>query len=375
MVSDALNQAEKHLKAGQLMEARAILEPLLVEAPENVRLHRLLADLYIRQTDWQGLRKEMERQLGQHPPDVAEYERSYLSLLFGEMPKGWDQWESRLRIPGKVSPSRSFSQPRWQGETFEGKTLLLYFEQGFGDTFMFLRYAPLVKARGGRVMLLAQKQLAAVAATCRGIDEVIVDGQPLPSFDLHLPLPSLPHVFRTELTTIPAEIPYLDVPAAVPQRERIAQRLAATEGKIRVACAWAGSPNHARDKERSIPRKLFKLLETVPGVAWYSFQFGVMNEPPLPGLISMAPVLTTFADTAYALSGMDLVITVDTALAHLAGAMGIPVLLMVHFQPDFRWMLHREDSPWYPSLRIYRQPSPGDWESVLMRIRQDLSEG
>ncbi len=318
----------------------------------------------------------MERDIlkKKYPADVAEYERGYLSLLFGEMPKGWDQYESRLRIPGKVKPKRAFAQPRWQGELFPGRTLLLHFEQGFGDTFMFARYAPMVKALGGRVILLAQKPLADVIATCVGFDEVIAEGAPLPDFDLQLPLPSLPHVFRTELGTIPAAIPYLDVPERVPNRDRIARALVASQGKLRIGCAWAGSPNHARDKERSIPRKALEPLGAIPGAAWHSFQFGVLADAPLPGIVPLAPALQSFSDTAYALSGMDLVITVDTALAHLAGAMGIPTLLLVHFQPDFRWMLYREDSPWYPTLRIYRQSIPGDWNSVIQEVLGDLME-
>jgi len=163
------------------------------------------------------------------------------------------------------------------------------------------------------------------------------------------------------------------VPEHVPNRQRLAKLLAQSNGRVRVGCCWAGSPKHKRDKERSIPMKTFGTLGTLPEVAWYSFQFGMMNNPPLPGITSLAPALQTFADTAYALSGMDLVITVDTALAHLAGAMGIPTLLLVHFQPDFRWLLHREDSPWYPTVKIYRQPAPGNWEAALQQIVLDLT--
>lgn len=366
--------AERFVRDGKLDNARALLETILELDPDHRQAHRLLAALFIKETNWPGLRSEMERELKKYPPDVAEYERGYLSLLFGEMPLGWDLYESRLRIPGKAKPKRAFLQPRWEGEPFPDKTLLLHFEQGYGDTFMFVRYAPMVKARGGRVILLAQKQLADVVATCQGIDEVIVEGAPLPPFDLHLPLPSLPCVFRTDLGSIPVGIPYLDVPERVPYRNRISRIFAASEGKVRIGCSWAGSPNHSRDRERSMPLKFLKPLGEIQGAAWHSFQFGIMAEAPLPGIVSLAPVLQSFSDTAYALSGMDLVITVDTALAHLAGAMGIPTLLMVHFQPDFRWMLYRTDSPWYPTLQIYRQPSPGDWRSVVQKIINDLSD-
>lgn len=354
-------------------KALARLDRILRDRPDDPRAHAERTALLLRRSDWRGLRSEMEWALKRLPPDQAAYDRSYLSLLFGEMPQGWDQYEVRHRIPGLVKPVRSFVQPAWSGEPFEGKTLLLHFEQGFGDTFMFLRYAPLVKARGGRVVLLAQPELADVAATCQGLDAVVPEGSPLPPFDLQLPLPSLPRVFRTDLDSIPCEIPYLDVPEKVPGREAILQRLARTEGRLRVGCAWSGSPIHRRDKERSVPPGIFARLGAIPGVDWYSFQHGAAKEAPLPGLTPLGPVLRTFSDTAYALSGMDLVITVDTALAHLAGAMGIPTLLLVHFQPDYRWLLDRPDSPWYPSLRIYRQAFPGDWNSALTQVIRDLS--
>lgn len=370
---EGILRADALMQEGELERAREVLDAMLEGDPDSEPVHGRLAAIYLRQSDWAGLRVEWERSLKNRSPEVAEYDRGYLNLLFGEMPEGWDRYEVRLRIPGKVSPKRHFSQPRWNGEPFPGKTLLLHFEQGFGDTVMFVRFARRVKALGGRVVLAAQKPLVDLLATCPGLDAVVADGESLPPFDLHLPLPSLPQVFRTTLESIPCDIPYLDVPPNVPNRQGIAGLLARSEGRTRIGCSWAGNPNHGRDKERSIPRKTFGKLGAIPDVAWYSFQFGAMENAPLPGLTPLSPMLHNFSDTAYALSGMDLVITVDTALAHLAGAMGIPTLLLVHFQPDYRWMLERQDSPWYPTLRIFRQPSPGDWESVLNDVIQALT--
>ena len=204
---------------------------------------------------------------------------------------------------------------------------------------------------------------------------MIPHGEPLPPFDLQLSLMSLPRVFRTDLSSIPCGIPYLDVPREIPHQKVFADLLALAQahGKARVAVVWAGSPAHKRDEERSIPAAELAPLAAFPEVAWFSFQLGRQELPPLPNLVSLAPLLTDFSATAYALSGMDLVITVDTALAHLSGAMGIPTLLLLAFQPDWRWMLDREDSPWYPSLRLYRQPAPGDWNSVIQRVLADLS--
>lgn len=371
-VEACLARADRALLAGRREDAKSALGDALALEPDHPAAHARRTALCIQETDWKGLREEMEWNHTRMPPDHAAYDRSYLSLLFGEMPVGWDQYEVRLTIPGKVKPRRDFTQPRWQGEPFPDRTLLLHFEQGFGDTIMFVRYAARVKALGGRVILAAQRELADVLATCPGLDEVVPDGDPLPPFDFHLPLPSLPQVFRTDLASIPCQIPYLDIPREVPNRQMITELLALSEGKTRIGYAWAGHPGHKRDADRSMPRAALGMFAGLPDVAWYSFQMGVRQEAPLPDLTPLAPALSNFSDTAYALSGMDLVITVDTALAHLAGALGIPTLLLLHFQPDFRWMLNREDSPWYPSLRIYRQPQPGDWAGALRKLLQDL---
>jgi hypothetical protein len=238
---------------------------------------------------------------------------------------------------------------------------------------MFGRYAPLVKARGGKVLLEVIEPLVDLMATCPGIDEVLKHGDPLPPFDFHLPLLSLPRIFQTDLDSIPAGVPYLSVPDRVPHREGIDRILAATEGHTRVGLVWAGNPKHINDAERSLTPALLKPLEALP-VAWHSFQVGQSPELPFPGIIPMGPVIKGgFADTAYALSAMDLVITVDTSIAHLAGALGLPTFVLVAAFPDWRWLLDRDDSPWYATLRIYRQPEVGNWTSVIERVVADLS--
>jgi hypothetical protein len=320
------------------------------------------------------MRQAVERQVDLLiPPATVAWNRSLVSLRLGDLPAGWDQYEARWQVPGLIIPKRDFPQPRWQGLPFPGQTLLLHFEQGLGDTLMFVRYAKQAKAMGGRVLLAAQVPLAGLVATCPGVDAVIPHGSPIPPFDFHLPLLSLPFVFRTDLASIPAEIPYLDIPEVVPNREWIARTLAESEGQTRIGLVWAGSRTHKGDAQRSIPPSLFEGLGALPGIAWHSFQIDTTELPPLPGIVSLDPMLRNLSSTAYALSGMDLVITVDTALAHLAGALGIPTLLLLPFLPDWRWLLGREDSPWYPTMRLYRQPTPGDWQGVLHRIVRDLT--
>ena len=180
-------------------------------------------------------------------------------------------------------------------------------------------------------------------------------------------------MFQTNLESIPAEIPYLDVPKRGPNQQAIGELLAGSEGRTRIGLSWAGSPTHTRDAQRSIAPRALSPLRALGDVAWHAFQLGATELPPLPGMVSLAPLLGNFSDTAYALRGMDLLITVDTALAHLAGALGIPTLLLVSYIPDWRWMMGRADSPWYPTLRIYRQPEPGNWATVIERVVADLS--
>jgi hypothetical protein len=359
-------------RKGDLAQARTLLQELLVVAPDLRAAHDMRKNVSILQGDWTELRKDMEWELRDFSGAEREHEEAHQSLLFGALPRGWELNESRLRVPGLIQPPRHFPQPRWDGGPFPGRTLLLHWEQGLGDTLMFVRYAAKVKALGGRVLLSAQRELAGLAATCPGLDQVIPHGDPLPPFDLQLSLLSLPLVFRTDLGTIPAEVPYLDVPPLVPNRQAIAGRLAASKGKIRIGLVWAGSPVHKKDRERSLPAAALAPLGGLPFVAWHSFQLG-QPPAPLPGIIDLAPLLSDFSDTAYALSGMDLVIAVDTALAHLAGAMAIPTLLLLPFHPDFRWLLTRPDTPWYPTLRLYRQPQPGAWPPVIRQLLADLA--
>jgi len=362
-------------RKGNLDTADQEIGKVIQQKPDNFIVHMAVAGTYYSFGRWADYSAEIER-FRTVDPTLAylDFEQSFVDLLFGDMRQGWERYEARLRVPKELKPKRTFSQPTWNGEPFAGKTLLLWAEQGFGDTLMFLRYLPLVKALGGKVILEAQPALVEVAATCPGADLIISKDAPLPPFDQQASLMSLPWLFRTELASVPAQIPYLDIPEEVPHRQALQELLAMAQESTRVGLVWAGSPGHKRDVERSVPAASLAPLAALPGVAWFSFQLGRPEVPPLPNLISLAPMLKNFSDTAYALSGMDLVITVDTSVAHLAGALGIPTLLLLSFQPDFRWMLDRDDSPWYPTMRLYRQPAYGDWSAVIRRVVADLTQ-
>jgi tetratricopeptide (TPR) repeat protein len=362
-------------RAGDLEHTRQEIERAIQREPHSLDVHKSVVGTYYNLGSWADYTAEIERFRGVDPASAHPvWEQSLVDLLHGDMPRGWELYEARLRLPVESKSQRKFAQPSWQGGSFVGKTLLLWAEQGLGDTLMFIRYLPLVKALGGRIILETPRDLMDVAATCRGADTIIPAGGPWPSFDLQASLMSLPWLFRTELSSIPAAVPYLDVPGTVPHRPALLECLTMAPEGAKIGLVWAGRPGYGRDFERSLSAASLAPLAALPGVTWFSFQLGRQELPPMPNLVTLAPFLKNFSDTAYALSGMDLLITVDTAVAHLAGALGIPTFLLLPFQPDFRWLLGRDDSPWYPSLRLYRQPAYGEWESVIRNVIADLTQ-
>jgi Tetratricopeptide repeat len=364
--------AEAMVKKMDLDRAMVVLAEALKQNPNNYSVLEALCLIPGNRLD---LHREMKRYLEAGPSAEKIWNLACRNLLLGHMHLGWAQYESRWDVPNAQGRPKELmlAQPQWNGEPFAGKTLLIRWEQGLGDVIMFVRYAPLVKARGGRVLLEVFGPLADLVATCYGIDEVIKHGDSIPSFDLQVPLLSLPRIFQTDLGTIPADIPYLSIPNLVPHREGINRILAATSGHTRIGLVWAGNPKHTRDAERSISPVLLKPLEPLP-VAWHSFQIEREREQPFSRIIPMGSIISSsFSDSAYAISAMNLIITVDTSIAHLAGALGIPTFLLIPAFPDWRWLMGRDDSPWYPTMRIYRQPEPGDWTSVIARVVSDLS--
>lgn len=300
----------------------------------------------------------------------AHWNRALACLLAGDFERGWPAYEWRWRATG-MQP-RPFEQPLWDGAPLDGRTILLHAEQGLGDTIHFIRYAPMVAARGGRVIVECQAPLVRLVETCAGIQRVMARGESLPTFDVHAPLMSLPGLFGTRLDTIPAAVPYL----APPQdgKRELATAIDAASLRRKLGIVWAGNPDHNNDRNRSIAPALFADLAKRPDVALFGLQKGVEPDAiqALPGVPNLAPWLADFADTAFAVSRLDLVITVDTAMAHLAGALNRPVWLLLPFAPEWRWLLGREDSPWYPSMRIFRQARPGDWRGVMDRVSEAL---
>ncbi|MDB5355698.1 MAG: hypothetical protein JWN24_2151 [Phycisphaerales bacterium] len=294
-------------------------------------------------------------------------------LLKGDFARGWLEYEWRLKCAD--CPARKFSQPMWDGADLGGRTILLHAEQGLGDAIQFARYAALVAARGGRVILECQPALVRLFKTLEGVEHVIAMGEGLPAFDVHCPLLSLPRAFATRLETVPTSMPYLRADAKTVEmwREKIGDHPA----RLKVGLAWAGSRSNPNDRNRSVTPRQLAPLTGVPGIQFFSLQKGQPGEPADVackelGLIDYTRELHDFAETAGLISNLDLVITIDTSVAHLAGAMGKRVWVLLPFAPDWRWMLGRADSPWYPTMRLFRQPARGDWAATIEAVRQAL---
>ena len=310
-------------------------------------------------------------------PDKADavYNASMARLALGDFATGWAQYEARWNVSQFLRQRRNFVPPLWIGqEPLDGRTILLHAEQGFGDTLQFVRYVPLVAQRGATVLLEVQAPLKSLLAATAGAAQVFAGGEPLPAFDCQCPLMTLPLAFGTEVSTIPTDVPYVTPPAD--RSERWRARLAAV-ARPRVGLVWSGRPTHLNDRNRSIDlRRLLPLLAD-PRPWFVSLQRDLRphDETVLRAhsrILDLAAELTDFADTAAAIGALDLVIAVDTAVVHLAGAMGKPVWILLPHAVDFRWMYGRDDSPWYPTARLFRQPAPGNWDDVIARVARAL---
>ena len=297
----------------------------------------------------------------------AHWEFGITQLALGQFLTGWKEFEWRWKLPDFTTPVAEFKQPLWDGGDLAGKRILLHCEQGNGDVIQFSRYATLVANRGGKVILACPETLRSLMETVPGVMQVVTTRRDLPHFDTHAPLMSLPAIFGTTLEGIPATVPYIHPRSlASPGVKWVGD---APEKKVGVV--WAGASAHANDANRSMPFEFLKPLLSLPGIRWYSLQVGKAAEVLVDGageVVDLGSRFEHFEDTAGATSELDLVISVDTAVAHLAGAMGKPVWLLLPFEAEWRWMTLREDSPWYPTMRLFRQSAPGDWKELIKRV-------
>lgn len=355
---------------GKLTEAIGHYQQALALKPGDAEIHFSMGKAVVETGQIKEAIGHYRQAIGLKP-DYAEvhYHLGMALLLSGKLENGFAEYEWRWRWGEFVRQnSLSIAQPLWDGSPLQGRTIFLHAEQGYGDQIQFIRYISLVRERGGKAIVACPQELKRLFATISGVEQVLTTGDAIPEFDCYAPLMSLPYILGTTLDTIPNQVPYLH-PEAL-------KRLLRTGEGIKVGITWACKHTHWTYSQRSCQLSQFLPLLEIPGITWYSLQKGphVADLEVVNGkIINLDEQLQDFADTAGAIGQLDLVITVDTAVAHLAGAMAKPVWVLLPFAPNWRWMLDSEDSPWYPTMRLFRQQEPGDWRSVFGKVASALN--
>ncbi len=358
-------------RAERLLQKGTALDPLLPE------LHNNLGNVAREQGDVHGAVACYRRAIALRPdfPD-AHWNLARGLLTLGMFLEGWREYEWRWKRSGFTGLCRDFPFPVWDGRDMAGRTLLIHAEQGMGDTIQFVRYCSVLQSLGVTLVLECQRELVRLFRSLPGVSMVVPQGKALPECDAHLPIMSLPRVMQATLDTLPDNVPYLMPPANLV--EEWAKRIGTTGTGVRVGIVWSGARKLKALLSRSCPLDLFMSLQTVPGVTLFSLQPGEAAAELQAFPRSLCPVdltgnIVDMADTAAIISHLDLIISIDSAVAHLGGAMGKPVWTLIPRMADWCWMLEREDSPWYPTMRLFRQKSAGDWSGLMVDVRSALS--
>ena len=364
------------LLAGRWAEAEARLRPLLASGSGPLPVWRLLVESIRPQGQIVETRAIQDMLVSMVPGDLTQrFNLAETLLLLGEFERGWREYQHRYSMAHTHALGRRVQRPRWDGRPIPGKTLLVHDEQGFGDTFQFLRMVPWAKARSGaRVVLEVNAETFSLAQRSSGFDAVVQRGELPPAFDTHCELMSLPMALGLKLADLPGPVPYLHADA-----ERIAHWRARLDGLPRpwVALVWAGRPTHFNDANRSLTLAQLAPL-ALPGVTFLALQKGpaaaqARTPPAGMHMVLLDDEITSFEDSAAILSLVDVLISVDSSPVHLAGALGKPAWVLLPRVPDWRWLLDRTDTPWYPQLRLFRQRTPGDWQPVLAEVAAELA--
>jgi Flp pilus assembly protein TadD len=402
-----LNLGELQRRAGQLESAAESLAQALRLAPANAIAHYNLGCVLADQLKADEAMAEFQlaaklkpdlaeahvrmgvelRRRGQRDEALAAFERAiaaqpglaeahwnYALLLLqrGNLEAGWREYEWRRTI-ASICPPRNFRQPQWTGQKLSGQRVFLHIEQAFGDMIHFARFAPMVAERGGRVLLQSPPELVRVFGSLRGIEQVITTNEPLPDFDLHCPLLSLGGIFCPKIEQIPSAVPYLYAEQKLVESWR--ERIKPFREKFKVGLIWAGRQMVIDGGNRSIRLSLFAPLARIDRVTFFSLQKENSERPPTEmELIDWSADLHDFADTAALMANLDLIISIDTAAAHLAGALGRPTGTLLLRDADWRWLVDRADSPWYPTMRLFRQPAEGNWEAAIADVAEAMRD-
>lgn len=377
--AEAYNNLGNALRDQQrLDEAAACYRRALKLRPDLAQTHRNLGIVLADQGQPEAALASYRRALELQPDDVeAHLGMALVMLVTGDFQQGWAEYQWRWRR--QDNPPRSLQQPLWRGEPLGGRTCLLHAEQALGDTIEFVRYARLLKRQGARVVFECPAPLLRLLVGCPGIDRLVQQGDELPAFDVHAPLLSLPGILGTRVATIPGEVPYLFAEPELVGRWR--DKMSRLDG-FKIGINWRTRPGSGDWMRRTIAAQHFQSVAAVPGVKLVCLQKGVGPAEenailPRLGLWDPGPDFdgaAAFVDTAAVMAHLDLVLTADTAVAHLAGALGVPVWVALPTPPDWRWLLERHDCPWYPSMRLFRQKRPGDWAGVFAEITAALCE-
>lgn len=362
-------------KQGEYQKAINAYEKALLFRPDDEECLNNLGNVFQEIGEFQTAINYYNQVINLYPHHGdAHLHRALLWMLWGDFTQGLQEyewrWKSRQLKGFDENPTVIYSQQRWKGENLAGKTIVLFSEQGLGDVLQFVRYGSILKEMGANVILQSYRELRDILAYVKGIDQVIICGEEIPPFDVQAPLMSLPLICGHTVETIPQNIPYLD-PEKIPL-----SLLLPPSSHLKVGIVWSGNSQHPRNRQRSCPLTHFITHLNFPEVKFYSLQKEVNEEEQKilqrNGIYDCSQLLRNFIDTASIIHQLDLVITIDTSVIHLAGAMGKTVWGLISFTPDWRWLLNREDSPWYPSIRLFRQPQPEDWGTVFLQVKEAL---
>jgi hypothetical protein len=377
--ADALNNHGLIMgKLGYPEKAKIAFHFALQLNPQHRAARVNFADILVFEGEYDEADRQFFEIINSDPNSAgAQFSRSMILLTMGEIRRGFREYRSRFAVRTFPSKMLQTGRPMWEGESLDGKTLCVTMEQGWGDALMFCRYFDLIKKNWPtcRTLFAVSDSMHLVLSGCKGLDQCVPDhltpefAALNPPLDYHIPLMHLPDVFKTDIDTIPANVPYI-----VPQDSWKRLPLEPTE-KRKVGLVWAGSPTHGKDKWRSMATAQFqRIIDSAPDCQFYSLQCGprAHEVQQLTGCVDLAQYIAEWTQTADALMQLDLLISVDTAVAHLAGALAVPVWIFIPSSPDFRWMLTRTDSPWYPTARLFRQPVKNDWDTPIEQVIQQL---